>query len=226
MLLSQTHSTSFKNYNSFTLREDSTDVTIIVPPGNNSAKVFAKVLSPIMTDASPNGWVYSVSLPNQNTTALTGKLLYSVSGNTSQPSIICTDKINEQLGFPVFSTTTFVDNELQSAISVNFGAESFMFLHSDIANNGDSDVLQEIYGGNTESLSYITYQCTAPELYSKALQTNKSSTFHFSLTNEKQQLLDLHGVDMQITLCLYKRDNTSEMIRKYIQYKLASESTQ
>ncbi len=215
-----------ENYNSFTLREDGVDVTISVPPGNYSAKVFAKVLSPLMTAASPNQWVYTVSLPNQNLTALTGKLIYSVTGNTSQPSIICTDKINEQLGFPVFSTNTFVDNELQSAISVNFGAESFMLLHSDIANSGDSDVLQEIYGGNTESLSYITYQCTVPELYSKALQTSKSNTFHFSLTNEKNQLLDLHGVDMQLTICLYKRDNTSEMIRKYIQYKLASESTQ
>ena len=210
--------------NTFTLREDATDATITIPPGNYSAKVFALVLVPLLNAASPNGWIYSMSLPNQNLVASTGKFTYTVTGNSSQPSIICTDYVNEQLGFAVFSTNTFVGNTLISQNTVNFGAESTMFIHSDIASNGDSDVLQEIFAGNTESLSYITYQCSTPDLYSKTLQTNQSNTFHFSLTNEKKQLLNLHGVDMQLTLCLYKRDDTNELIRKYIKYKVHSES--
>ena len=76
----------------------------------------------------------------------------------------------------------------------------------------------------THRLSYITYQCTAPELDSKALQTNQSNTFNFSLTNEKKQLMNLNGVDMQLTICLYKKDNINELIRKYIQYRVHSES--
>jgi hypothetical protein len=112
---------------------------------------------------------------------------------------------------------------LTSLTTLNFGAESTLFIHSDIADNGDSDVLQEIYAGNTQSLSYITYQCTAPEMYSKTLQTNQSSIFRFSLTNEKKQLLNLHGVDMQLTVCLYKKDDTNELIRKYIQYRVQSQ---
>ena len=67
------------------------------------------------------------------------------------------------------------------------------------------------------------YQCTAPELYSKALKTNQSNTFRFSLTNEKNQLLNLLGVDMLLTLCLYKRDDTNELIRRYIKYKAAGD---
>jgi hypothetical protein len=113
---------------------------------------------------------------------------------------------------------------LSSLTTVNFGAESTLFIHSDISDNGDSDVLQEIYAGNTQSLSYITYQCSTPDLYSKALQTNQSSVFRFSLTNEKKQLLNLHGVNMQLTICLYKKDDTNELIRKYIQYKVQSET--
>jgi hypothetical protein len=212
-----------EGYNTFTLRENSTDVTITIPPGNYSAKVFALVVVPLMNAASPNSWIYSMALPNQNQEASTGKFNYTVTGNSSQPSIICTANVNEQLGFLVNSTNTFIDNQLTSLTTLNFGAESTLFIHSDIADNGDSDVLQEIYAGNTQSLSYITYQCSTPEMYSKALQTNQSSLFRFSLTNEKQQVLNLHGVDMQLTLCMYKKDDTNELIRKYIQYKVHSD---
>jgi hypothetical protein len=210
-------------FNSFTLTEDAINVTITVPPGNYSAKVFALVVQALMTTASPNTWVYKISLPNANAEAQTGKFTYSVTGNSSQPSITCTDKINEQLGFAVYSTNTFIANQIISSTTVNFGAESTLFIHSNIANNGDSDVLQEVYAGNTQTLSYITYLCTAPELYSKELQTNQANTFIFSLTNEKKQLMNLNGIDMQLTICLYRKDNTNDLLRKYIQYKVSTE---
>ena len=212
--------------NTFTLRENGVDAIVTIPPGNYSAKVFARIVGPLMTEASPNQWVYSIALPNQNTEPQTGKFTYSVSGNTSEPSIICTDLVNEQLGFAAHSINTFTDGKLISSTTVNFGAESALFIHSDIADSGDSDVLQEIYAGNTETLSYITYQCTAPELYSKALQTRQSSVFSFSLTNEKKQLMNLNGVDMQLTICLYKKDNTSLMMREYMQYKVSLSQTE
>jgi len=212
-------------FNTFTIDEDGQLVKIIIPAGNYSAKVFGLVVQALMTAASPHGLSYTMKMPNQNIEASTGKFTYSVSGeNAFQPAIICTDHVNEQLGFPVFSTNRFVGNQIISATTVNFGAESTLFIHSDIANSGDSDVLQEIYAGNTQTLSYITYQCTTPELYSKVLQTNQSNSFNFSLTNEKKQLMNLNGVDMQLTVCLFKKDNISELIRKYIQYKVHSES--
>ena len=215
-----------EGYNTFTLRENGVDVTVTIPKGNYSAKVFALVLPPLMNPASPNGWTYSMSLPNSNMEPSTGKFTYTVEGNTSQPSIICTENVNEQLGFQTNSINTFQNNKLESTSTVNFAAESTLFIHSDIADSGDSDILQEVYGGNTDSLSFITYQCTAPELYSKALTTDTSGTFRFSVTNEKGQLLDLHGVDMQLTICLYKRDNTSELIQRYIKYKIMEQMPQ
>ena len=214
-----------EGYNTFILREDGVDKTITIPKGNYSAKVFAQVLSQLLNAGSPNRWTYSMTLPNGNVEASTGKFTFTVEGNSSQPSIICTDNVNEQLGFNVNSTNIFQNNKLESTTTINFAAESTLFIHSDIADSGESDILQEIYSGNTDSLSYITYQCTAPELYSKVLRTDKSGTFNFTLTNEKNQILNLHGVDMHLTICLYKQDNTNELIKRYIRYKVQSENT-
>jgi hypothetical protein len=212
-------------YNTFTLREGGVDTTITIPPGNYSAKVFAQVVSALMTQTNPNGWTYTMTLPNQNVEASTGKFTYSVAGNFgSQPSIICTDNVNEQLGFAANSTNTFANDKIISTTVVNFAPESTIFIHSDIADNGDSDVLQEIYSGNTPTLAVITYQCSAPEYYSKALQSRQSNTFNFSITNEKKQLMNLNGVDVQLTLCLYKKDDTNDLVRKYIKYKVHTEA--
>jgi hypothetical protein len=213
-------------FNTFTLREDSTDVTITVPFGYYNGKVFASVVGALMTSSSPHSWTYDINLPNISTQASTGQFIYTVTGNTSQPSIICTANVNEQLGFEVNSTNTFVNNSLTSKIVINFNAESTLFLHSDISDHGDTDVLQEIYTSNTQNLYYVTYQCTCPELYSKVLKTKSSNTFRFTLKNEKSQILNLRGVDMLITLCLYKRDNTHDFIRNYIKFKMETNTTQ
>jgi hypothetical protein len=210
-------------YNSFTLRENGVDTKITITPGNYTSKPFATIVQALMNAASPNHWVYSMSLPNQTTTVSTGKYTFTVTGNSSQPSIICTANVNKQLGFQVNSTNTFVGNALTSTNTVDFSGESAVYIHSDIADNGDSDVLQEVFAGNASALSFITYQCTAPELYSKALRNNKSNIFHFSITDERNRLLDLHGVDMLLTISLYKKDDTNELIRKYIKYKVQAD---
>jgi len=212
-----------EDINTFHITEDGVERTITIPPGNYSAKVFILTLVPLLNTGAPAGWIYSMSLPNQNTEVSTGKFTYSVTGNLTQPSIRCTNQVNEQLGFPINSVNTFVDGKLISSTVLNFGSESTLFLHSDIATNGDSDILQEIYTANSIPFSYITYQCTAPDLYSKELNTSQSNKFHFTLTNEKNQILNLHGVDMQITLALYKSDRTNELIQRYIRYKVHSE---
>ncbi len=215
-----------EGYNHFSLRENGVDTKVSITPGNYTASSFIKVVIPLMNAASPNNWVYSMSLPNQFTSVSTGKFTFAVTGNgSSQPSIICTANVNEQLGFPVNSTNTFVGNSLTSTNTVKFQVESAVYIHSDICDNGDSDVLQEIMTGNTSDLSNITYQCTAPEMYSKTLKNNKSSVFHFSLTDERNRVLDLHGIDAIFTICLYKKDDTHELIRRYIKYKVEADTT-
>ena len=67
--------------NTFGLVEDGVTTTITVPPGNYSARVFASVVSTLMTTASPNHWTYSITLPGV-TAPSTGKFTYSVTGNS------------------------------------------------------------------------------------------------------------------------------------------------
>ena len=214
-----------EGFNTFHIRENDIDRLITLPPGNySSAKTFALVLLPLLNADAPFGWIYSMSLPNGNLTANTGKFTYGVTGNLTQPSIICTNQVNEQLGFAINSSNTFIDGTLVSSTVLNFGSEATLYLHSDIASNGDSDILQEIYTANSVPFSYVTYQCTAPELYSKALNTSQSDKFQFTLTNEKNQILNLNGVDMQITLALYQSDKTNDLIQRYIKFKTNKET--
>ena len=228
VVLSASIPTSFdlvqKGLNTFIIREMGADSTVTIPPGNYSAKSFALVVSALMTAASTQSWAYSITLPNPNVEASTGKFTYTVSGNgINQPAIICSDTVNEQLGFYINSTNTFSANKIISTTTVNFSCESQLFLHSNIADNGDSDVLQEFFGGASTALSYLVYQCSAPAMYSKALQTSQSNTFNFSLTNEKKQLMNLKGVNMQLTICVYRQDPTYEMIRNYIKFRVQND---
>lgn len=55
-----------ENINTFTLRENGVDVAITIPPGNYSAKVFGLVVTTLLKAASPNTWIYTMALPNQN----------------------------------------------------------------------------------------------------------------------------------------------------------------
>ncbi len=213
-------------FNTFIMREDGVDRTITIPVGNYSAKVFANVLVPLLNATAPLGWVYSMTIPNSNTAASTGKITYSVTGNSTQPSIVTSDNVNEQLGFSSNAVSTFEDNKLVSTTIVNFSGESTLYIHSNIANDGATDVLQEIFTTNSDSLSYIAWQCLTPEMYSKPLQTNQANVFQFSLTNEKREILNLNGVNMQITLCLFKEDDTNDLIQKYIKYRVHSEKQQ
>ena len=212
-------------FNTFNLVENDIHTPIAVPAGNYSAKVFAKVVKELMNTASPHQWIYDITLPNSNTSPSTGKFTFSVTGNSSQPCIVCTLNVNEQLGFAINSTNTFVGNNITSSTTVNFALETTIFIKSDIGSNGDSNILQEIYSGNNESFSYITYHASQADLYSKELVSKQSGVFNFSIINEKGQLMNLNGVDAQFTICLFKQDKTNEMIREYIRYKVHSDST-
>jgi hypothetical protein len=207
-----------EGYDTFILREGGVDTTITVPPGNYGVTVFSKVLSELLTNNSPNGWIYSMSLPNKAIEANTGKFTYTVSGNDSQPSIVCASNVNMLLGFAEHSTNTFNSNTLVSTATLNFAAEDLIIINSDIT--GESGVLAVVYSNNTPSLGYITYNCQHPELYSKPLHTKLSSVFRFSITNERKQPLNLHGVDMMLTIALYRKDDVNEIIKKYIEYKI------
>jgi hypothetical protein len=216
-----------EGYNTFNILENGVMRLITIPVGNYNAKSFVSILQPLLNAGAPLNWKYSMVLPNPKIAASTGKYTYVVQDTTNtpivnQPSIVCTNNVNEQLGFLENSTNPFVNGALVSSTVINFASETTLYLHSDIGSNGDSDVLQEIYTANSVPMSYITYQCTESDLYSKVINTTQSSKFRFNLTNEKNQTMNLNNVNMQFTLALYQTDRTNDLMQKYIKYKTIS----
>ena len=119
---------------------------------------------------SPNGYTYVMSTPNVQQTADTGLYTWTVSNNGGvQPSFIVGDYLYEQLGLNPNTTYNFVGNSLTSLNVVKFQLEDSLFIHSDIANNGNDNVLQEMLGSYGTDFSTITYVC--PDVNSIKVKT-------------------------------------------------------
>lgn len=104
---------------------------------------------------------------------------------------------------------------------VKFVPEDSLYIHSDIVSDGDSDVLQEIFNGNSVPLSNAVYQCFDVQGYSKALRTNKSNIYWFALNDENGKRIDLNGLNMVFTLLLFKRDNMSDLLKAFMKMQMA-----
>jgi len=208
-------------FNTFTLRENGVDTTISITPGNYSYLSFMAVLPPLLNAASPNGWTYSMTYPSRLTQPDTGHFTFNVSGNSSQPSFITTTNVHEQLGFEENSTNTFVGNSLTSTTVINFAQEETLYIHSNCSDNGQDDILQDVYDANSPPMSYIVYQNTGNvEAYSKRFTNSLCRSFSFSVTNENHRLMELNGRNVLMTLLIYRKDNISEVIKEVIRTRI------
>ena len=174
----------------------------------------------LLNTNSPNSWIYALSYPSSYTQNSTGLITFSVSGNSSQPIFIfdSANFVNEQFGFLSGSTNTFASNSLISINVVNFINETIIYIHSNIVDNKGNDILQEIYGGNSQSLSTLPYLNPQIVENSKHFVTPENKVFHFSVTNEYGIPLNFNGHEIQITLLLYKRSQFEDMITESIKY--------
>lgn len=207
--------------NTFVVNENGTLTTITVPRGNYSALSFKTVLSDLLNAECK--WDYTITLPNSLNEPNTAKFNYSVSSNSTQPIFIFGNDtlLHEQMGFNRNAQYSFVGNTLQSINVIKFIPEDTLFIHSSLVMDANNDVLQEIYNNNNVQFSNIAYHCNSPDFYSKPVRDNKSNIYSFSLCDEFGQIINLNGLNMMITLLLYKRDNINEMIKNYIMYKIA-----
>ena len=211
--------------NQFVLQEGTNSVTINFPIGNYTRASLAAVLKAQLTANSPNGYTYNVTYPNTLTSGDLGFFTFTVSGNgATQPSLIFTNSMFEQLGFNSGSTNTFNTNTLSSTNVCNLSTETTLFIHSDMCQNSEGDdVLQEIYSSGDASFSYINYRNMTPKEYSKNLSLGTSNLFNFNLTDEYGTNIDLNGVNMNFTIMIYKQnkiDNLFKGFMKYITMKL------
>lgn len=208
--------------NTFTLRENTTDVTITIPVGDYLLNTFRTVIQGLLNTNSPNGWTYTVTYPNINTQANTGKYTFNVSGNSgSQPSIIITNNLYEQFGFNRNSTNTFVSDTLTSVNVIKLQVEDRLLINSNIVQGKsqiDTCVLQEINAAPSPDFSTIVYQCTAPEHYSKPLNYGQN-VYDFSITDEDGQVLDTNGLNNNFTLCVFRTNKIFDKMAASLQLK-------
>jgi hypothetical protein len=206
--------------NSFTLKENATNTVITIPIGNYTAISFATVLTGLLNTNSPNLWTYSVALTNSFTSVNLGKYTYTVTGNgLSQPSFIFATRICQQMGFAENSTNTFTSSTLVSTSVLDFIPSSALFLHSDMVEDSTS-ILQELYSNNTIPYSNHVYNCQSIEMYSKLLKTDVNNIYNFSLEDEHGVEIDLNGHSFLFTLLLYKKDDFTDIFKKYIKYNI------
>lgn len=205
-----------EGYNTFQLQENGTTVTISIPIGNYLLTAWTTTLSGLLTTNSPNGWTYTVSYPT-GTFAETGKLTYAVTGNSSQPSIITTNTLYEPFGFLAGTTNTFVSNSLTSTTVIKLQSEDRLLISSDIISNPNSDnILVAINAGDVVPFSTITYENSNPDYNTHEIIQGKK-TMHVAIANEDGINLALNGLNMNMTLLFYRKENIMDIIKKFIQ---------
>ena len=212
--------------NTFQLQEGLTIVTITIPLGNYLLNTWKAVLTSLLNSNSPNSWVYAITYPNISSQADTGKFTYSVTGNTSQPSLIFDNILYEPFGFLGATTNAFTANSLVSATVLKLQSEDRLIIHSSLVNNPNSDnILISINAATSVPFSSVSWINYAPEYRAHRLMSQQNKTASFSLTNEHGTVLDLNGLNMNLTLIFYKEDNIYDVIRNFIKIMLTPKNS-
>ena len=202
---------------SFTLTEAGNSVNIVVTTGNYTRKSFASTIQSLLTSNSPNGYTYTVTYPTLSTVPDTGKYTFTVTGNGAvQPvfTFATSNDLWDHMGFARGSTNNFVASTLTSTQVINLQKENTLFLHSDIANNGSDNVLQEVFSVQSSDYSSIVFQQYNIDGYSKDIVGNENNVFRFYLTDEDSNSIDLNGQNFNVTLLMYKKNNVWEMLKE------------
>ncbi len=201
--------------NVFQLKENNTIVTVTVPVGSYLLAAFRTTIGALLTAASPNSLTYTLAYPAL-TGADTGKWTYTQNNAAIQSSIICNAHLFEPLGFLSSSTNAFTGTTLVSTCVIKLQSEDRLLIHSNICNNGRDDVLVSINSTTSINYSSIAWECPAPEFYSHLLSSKNNNTYSFSLTDEDNELIQLNGLNMNLTLLLYKKDPIFDQMRNFM----------
>jgi hypothetical protein len=208
--------------NTFILTEGGSSIEISIPVGNYNRTNFKTTIQTLLNTNSPNTWNYIITIPS-STVADTGKYTFMVSGNSGiQPSLTFNNNnISELIGFETNTTYNMINDLLISANVIKMQKEDTLFIRTNIVNVHSNGVLQEINAINSADFDNIVYTNTNSDHYAKEINGHTNNIFNFKLTNENGDIIDLNGQNYTFTICAFKQDNTTDMIKQYIKYKLA-----
>jgi len=208
--------------NTFTLTENESNVIITLPVGNYNRESIRSVLQDLLNTNSPNGYNYEITYNKINLNHDDGKYLFTVNNNNDiQPEFTFATNLAEIIGFEKNKTYNFDNNILRTVNIPNLQPESTLFIKSDICSGINDNVLQHIYTQGNSNYSFIIFENMNVEYYSKPLRDMESGLFNFLLCDDEDNEIDTNGINILLTLMVYKSDeNLSTMIKGYIKYKM------
>jgi hypothetical protein len=206
-------------FDTFTLTEGATTVSITIPNGNYNSNTFKTKVIELLNANSPGGFVYNMEMD-----LTLAKYTYTVTNNSGvQPIIGINLHLGYQMGFEFHSQNQFVGNTLMSTCIVNFVSTNTVFVHSSCVDDNTS-ILQEVYSSNTIPYSFITFLNPNVNQYSKKLKSNSDTFYNFTITDDHGNELDLGNQNVFITLQMYKSDDLADLFKKYLKLQLMKAS--
>lgn len=204
-----------------TLVEDTNEFQINIESGNYTRKSFATTLQDKLNLAG--SYTYQITYRNINQTNDNGKLLFTVSNNSGiQPKFIfgsSQTSLNEEMGFNPDTEYTFVADELESSNVIDLSGEQTIYIRSDICQDNQDNMLQIVYSNNDPAYSNIIYYCPNIQEYSKKITTNSSNIYRFWITTDDGKNINLNGQNIVMTLMIYKYNNVSDYVKRFILMK-------
>jgi hypothetical protein len=121
--------------------------------------------------------------------------------------------IAQGLGFPMDSTHYFENGVLVSQNCALLSCNPCVYLYSDMIDHPtENQILQELLSAGTPDFSYLTYNWAGSvELSSKRLKKVNTDRVRFWVMDTNGHPLDLNGLGIMLSLCLYKRSNLNEL---------------
>lgn len=198
----------------FTLTEGVSSIDISMPNGNYNANALTTELQNELNTNSPNGWTYTVQLPTGATTSQMGKLIFGVSGNTSQPSITVqarsVSNLYKVFGFDPDTTNIFVGDALTSTNVINLIVEDTLLLKCDLVAGGQSDqVLAIIRTSGVPQFAIINSDNTGGGVPYHARRINPSkdqNIMRLYLSNQDGQSVNLNGINTNYEILFFTPD--------------------
>lgn len=203
-------------YNTFTLEENLTSVTITIPAGSYTRINLQSVLASVLTAASPNGLTYTVSYP-ASTVADTFHYTFTVNSAV----ITCLFSFSSsspfrQLGFESDSTYAFIpaigSSSLESVNSLNLSYILRAFIKTDLVADATDSILEEILNfGSYPASSVVHYQQYNFDMNSRKLSPTSKNSWNFVLQDAFGREIDLNGIPWAFSVVFYQRNKTHEI---------------
>jgi hypothetical protein len=202
--------------NIFQLQENDTVVTITVPVGSYLLNSFKTVIGTLLTNASPNGLVYTLTYPSLAGPD-TGKWTYHQSDESIVSTILMNSHLYEPFGFLPNSRNVFQGTTLESTCVIKLQSEDRLLIHTNLVSNPRrDDILVSINSTSSINFSSITYTCPSPEFYARNLSGQQIGTATFSLSDEDGELVQLNNLNINLTLLFFKKDPIFDQIRSFL----------